>query len=200
MQVLAPEIDAILATNGVPLVSGHTYAPVPRLPAMSTSIAAELPAAGTVHVNLSQPNNIVPGFGLFNGHTWEVDSESGWVTSTPEDDVSQNGVLGSPQIEYCMNSTISTTYYVWILLFPSGGRSDSVYIGVDGEMLDLGRRGVQSWEGAQEPVWRSVGDNGNRIHFNSTGEQTCLTIWVREDGVVIRDLMITTDELLVMEA
>ena len=200
MQVLAPEIDAILATNGVPLVSGHTYAPMPRLPAVSTSIAAELPAAGTVHVNLSKPNNIVPGFGLFNGHTWEVDIESGWVTSTPEADVSQNGVLGSPHIEYCMNSTISTTYYVWILLFPSGGRSDSVYIGVDGEMLDLGRRGVQSWEGAQEPVWRSIGDNENRIHFNSTGEQTCLTIWVREDGVVIRDLMVTTDELLVMEA
>jgi hypothetical protein len=98
-----------------------------------------------------------------------------------------------------MNSTVSTTYWVWLLLYPSGGRSDSVYVGLDGELLDLGRRGVQSWEGAQKPVWRSVGDNGNRIFFSSSDEAACLNIWVREDGVVIQDIVITTDEFLVLE-
>lgn len=200
MQVLAPEVDALLASRGVPLVSGHIYTPVPRPSTQPTIYAANLQETGTVHVNLSQPNKITPGFALFSGHTWEVDPKSGWVTSTPEADVSQNGVSGSPQIEYCMNSNISTTYWVWILLYPSGGRSDSVYFGLDGELLDLGRRGVQSWEGVQKPVWRSAGDNGARILFHSTGELSCLNIWVREDGVVIRDLVVTTDEHLVMEA
>ena len=200
MQVLAPEIDALLASRGVSMVSGHTYTPIPTPTDQPTIYAAELPATGTVHVNLSKPNKITSGYGLFNGHTWEVDPQSGWVTSTPEADVSQNGVSGSPQIEYCMNSTTSTTYWVWLLLYPSGGRSDSVYVGLDGELLDVGRRGVQSWEGAQKPVWRSVGDNGNRIFFSSSGEAACLNIWVREDGVVIRDIVITTDEHLVMEA
>jgi len=200
MEVLAPRIDAILATRGVSLISGHQYNLENPMSSSSATIAAELPVNGTVHLNLSQPNKIATGFGIFNGHTWEIDFESGWITSTPDADVSQNGVSGSPQIEYCMNSTGSTTYWVWILLYPSGGRSDSVYLGLNDEILDLGRRGVQSWEGSQKSVWRNVGDNNERILFQTGGDLTCLTIWVREDGVVIQDIVITTDASLVLEA
>ncbi|MGB2017732.1 MAG: hypothetical protein ACPHX2_04150, partial [Candidatus Poseidoniaceae archaeon] len=123
-----------------------------------------------------------------------------FLVSTPDADISQNGVLGSPRVDYCMKSETEATYWVWIYLAPPGGRSDSVYLGLDGVMIDLGTRGVQSWGETQQPIWRTAGDNGERIQFSSSVGDVCLSIWVREDGIVVRDLVLTTDEHLVMEA
>ena len=196
MQTIAPVVDELLERQGVSMLANHVYSvdskPVPH--ESEPVYAAYLPANGTVHVNLSQPNEIIPGSGKFVGQYWEIDPDSSFLVSTPDADVSQNGVLGSPRVDYCMKSEAEATYWVWIHLAPPSGRSDSVYLGIDGVMLDLGTRGVQSWGETQQPIWRTAGDNGDRIQILSPVGDVCLSIWVREDGIVVRDLALTTDE------
>lgn len=195
MRTIAPVVDDLLKRQGVSMMHNHVYSDMSddehREP--ETVYAAHLPTNGTVHVNLSAPNEIIPGFGKFEGHTWEVDEDSGFLVSNPDVDVSQNNVVGSPRVDYCLKSEAEATYWVWIYLAPPGGRSDSVYLGLDGVMLDLGTRGVQSWGETQQPIWRTAGDNGERILFPSPDGDVCLTIWVREDGIIVRDLVLTTD-------
>jgi len=202
MRTIAPVVDNLLAGQGVFMLDNHVYSAIPGLADQEpeTVYAAHLPTNGTVHVNLSAPNEIIPGSGKFDGHAWKIDEDSGFLVSTPDADISQNGVLGSPRVDYCMKSETEATYWVWIYLAPPGGRSDSVYLGLDGVMIDLGTRGVQSWGETQQPIWRTAGDNGERIQFSSSVGDVCLSIWVREDGIVVRDLVLTTHEHLVMEA
>jgi hypothetical protein len=202
MQTIAPVVDDLLKRQGVSMLESHVYSAMSNVihQEPETIYAAYLPANGTVHVNLSQPNEIIPGSGRFAGQNWTIDPDSGYLVSAPDADISQNGVLGSPRVDYCMKSEAEATYWVWIHLAPPGGRSDSVYLGLDGVLLDLGARGVQSWGETQQPIWRTVGDNGERIQFSSSSNDVCLSIWVREDGIVVRDLVLTTHEFLSVEA
>ena len=202
MRTIAPVVDELLERQGVSMLDNHVYSDMSDVVDQEpeTVYAAYLPTNGTVHVNLSLPNEIIPGSGKFAGQGWIVDSDSGFLVSTPDADVSQNGVLGSPRVDYCMKSEAEATYWVWIFLAPPDGRSDSVYLGLNGVMLDLGTRGVQSWGETQQPIWRTAGDNGERIRFSTSVGDECLSIWVREDGIVVRDLALTTNEFFSLEA
>ena len=77
---------------------------------------------------------------------------------------------------------------------PPDGRSDSIYIGLDGELLPYGRRGVQSFEAEGGVRWRDYGDNGERLIVSLTHGIHCLNFWVREDGIAINNILFAENE------
>jgi hypothetical protein len=71
---------------------------------------------------------------------------------------------------------------------------------MDDVLLDVGARGVQGYKTGGGAWWRNTGDNGDRISVALEPGTNCLNVWVREDGVVIRNIQMTTDPNYTPEA
>jgi hypothetical protein len=158
-----------------------------------------MPIHGTVELNLSRNSGLTDGEGVFIGSTWDVD-DNGSLVSTPNKDAGSNDLIGAPKIDYCLEVTHTNEYWIWLEFDPPDGRSDSIYIGMDDVLLDVGARGVQGYKTGGGAWWRNTGDNGDRISVALEPGTNCLNVWVREDGVVIRNIQMTTDPNYTPEA
>ena len=116
------------------------------------------------------------------------------IRSTPNQDISSNEIFYSPRIDYCFMVNDTHDYFLWLEMNPPDGRSDSIYIGLNDELLDFGRRGVQSYEADGGIRWRDEGDNGKRLIVPMSQGTHCLNIWVREDGIAINTILFAHNE------
>lgn len=199
MEVIAPHLDAILETKGIEMLEGHQYTHERVDEQAGGIVPTTMPISGSIELNLTRFGHAVLGEGVFIGSSWDID-ENGSLVSTPNADAGSNDLLGAPRIDYCLEITHADEFWIWLEFNPPDGRSDSVYLGFDDVLLDVGPRGVQGYKTGGGAWWRNTGDNGERISVSLEPGISCLNLWVREDGVVIRNIQMTTDPNYTPEA
>ncbi len=89
--------------------------------------------------------------------------------------------------EYLVKFPGPGTYKVWVRGYAANGKSNSIFIGLDGECRGSLKETVYGqW------VWSSATNNGvNTIEVDSEGEHI-INIWIRENGHLVDGIYITT--------
>ena len=134
------------------------------------------------------------------GHAWEETGPTGDFTGTAgmhaPNGQGGHGNTGyaetSERLEYEINFVKTGTHYVWILAWGADGSDDSCHVGLDGVETPLSDR-MSGWNGAYE--WnngRMDMPEPSQIEITSSGPHT-LNIWVREDGLIIDKIVLTTN-------
>jgi len=96
----------------------------------------------------------------------------------------------SPRLEYEINFVKTGTHYVWILAWAAGGADDSCHVGLDGEETPLSSNwsgGGNNWSNGRYPETGRA-----QFEVTTTGLHT-LDIWVREDGLIVDKIVLTTN-------
>ncbi len=98
----------------------------------------------------------------------------------------------SERLEYEINFVKTGPHYIWILAWGADGTDDSCHAGLDGEATPNSDR-MSGWSGDYE--WnngRYQRPEPSQVEITSTGLHT-LNIWVREDGLIIDKIVLTTN-------
>ena len=99
-------------------------------------------------------------------------------------------LTASPRADYLVNITTPETYTVWLRGYPNNASSDSAYVGVDpgGQVVAVTGFTPDEWSWANVKVDNTVAT----MTITSTGLYT-VNLWMREDGLRIDRLLLTTD-------
>ena len=197
-RIISPILDEILIQRGISYLPNYEYQEIWEIadtfePIISGNISSSSPSS----LNLSLPSRALSGSSGWSGSSWELERNSmdeQIIRSTPNQDISSNEIFNSPRIDYCFMVNDTHDYFLWLEMNPPDGRSDSIYIGLNDELLDFGRRGVQSYEADGGIRWRDEGDNGERLIVPMSQGTHCLNIWVREDGIAINTILFAHNE------
>jgi parallel beta-helix repeat protein len=125
-----------------------------------------------------------------SAHSWiPTNSPTGFVGASamlaaPNTGVNIGGDITntSPGLTYAIQFTGAGTYKFWIRGWAAGGSDDSVYMGVDGQVvraLAYGKAGAWTWMGVPVSITRSG------LHE--------INLWMREDGAYVDRLLMTTN-------
>ncbi|MHC4172534.1 MAG: discoidin domain-containing protein [Planctomycetota bacterium] len=105
---------------------------------------------------------------------------------------SSNYAANSERLEYVINFVKTGMHYVWILAWGASGSDDSCHAGLDGEETPLSDN-LSGWNNDYE--W----NNGRyqrperaQIEITTPGIHV-LNIWVREDGLIVDKIVLTTN-------
>lgn len=135
--------------------------------------------------------------GAWDTHTAQLGySGSGYVQATPDVDVrfdDDNPVIGA-ELQYDLGLTITGTYTVWLRGYAPNAAGDSVYVGMDG--LQIGNTAYVSNYPPRTWAWgQNLVENSQPLTFTieSPGVHT-LSLWVREDGFSLDQIVLTTDD------
>jgi hypothetical protein len=146
---------------------------------------------------------ISPGRDKFANHQWKETTEiadysgSGSLRSEPNDGLTSMENTTGPSVEYAIRFTETGTYYVWVRMNCPSNVDDSIHVGINQKILSSGNMGLVAKTGS-DWNWGNRISSTKRVDvkITSTGNAT-LSLWMREDGVAIDCLMLTTDETLV---
>ena len=156
------------------------------------------PATGLVAMEAENFDTNTPQ----GGHSWGLYLSSGAsggssMASAPNTGTNNNTGYesSSPRLDYVVNFTQVGTHYIWIRGQGPASTDDSVHVGLNGAGQSTSDRITgfsRSW------TWSDETMDGPRatIEVLAPGEQT-LNIWMREDGVRIDKIVLTTDAGLV---
>ena len=102
-----------------------------------------------------------------------------------------NYETNSPHLAYRIIPEEGARYYVWVRARGATSSDDSLHIGLDGQPVASGQfvsNLTSLWS------WTSTRDNGQRAYVDipGLGEHT-LDVWMREDGVILDKIVLTTD-------
>jgi len=103
-----------------------------------------------------------------------------------------NYSVESPRLDYVINFVKTGPHYVWILAWGASGSDDSCHAGLDGEETPLSNR-MSGWNNQYE--WnngRYQRPEPSQIDITTPGLHT-LNIWMREDGLIIDKIVLTTN-------
>ncbi|MHC4533945.1 MAG: galactose-binding domain-containing protein [Planctomycetota bacterium] len=134
------------------------------------------------------------------GHTWELTGPTGGFTgefgmhapNPTHGGHSSNYAANSERLEYEINFVKTGTHYVWILAWGESGSDDSCHVGLDGE---------ETPDSSQMSGWNNnyAWDNGryqfsgvSQFEVSTLGVHT-LNLWVREDGLIVDKIVLTTN-------
>jgi len=103
-----------------------------------------------------------------------------------------NYAANSPRLDYEINFVKTGTHYVWILAYGMDGNSDTCHAGLDGEETPLSNR-LDGWNNNYR--WRNTRyerPERAQIEITTPGLHV-LNIWIREDGLAIDKIVLTTN-------
>lgn len=133
------------------------------------------------------------------GDTWQLTGpvdgftgEFGMQVTEGNGNHMDNYATDSERLEYQINFVKTGPHYVWILAWGPDGAADSCHAGLDGEATPLSDR-ITGWNNNYQ--WangRYQRDEPAQIDVQTTGLHT-LNIWVREDGLIIDKIVLTTN-------
>jgi len=135
-----------------------------------------------------------------NGDEWMEVGPTGGFTGTlgmqsqPDDNSGSrntNYAARSPRLDYEIDFIKTGTHYVWILGWADDGNSDSCHAGLDGEEIPTCDR-MAGWSGDYEWNGSTMDEPRSTFEVTTTGVHT-LNIWMREDGLIIDKIVLTTN-------
>jgi hypothetical protein len=118
----------------------------------------------------------------------EITSGLGYMVSLPDTKSNSKDTTDGPYLGYNLSILTEGKYYVWIRMFGPDGGGDSIHVGINGEPLTYGGNGLTTSPPSQ---WNWV---HTEINISSVGNHQ-LGIWMREDGVKLDSLIITSNGL-----
>ena len=131
------------------------------------------------------------------GHNWvEVlpggYSGSGAMMASPNNGTNINTgyVTSSPRLDYRVYFSQAGTYYVWVRGMGATDKDDSVHVGIDNAAVDTSDKITgfgSTWTWSQQ----TMDSPAATVTIPSAGMHT-VNVWMREDGVVIDKLVLTT--------
>ncbi len=131
------------------------------------------------------------------GDSWEsittlADSSGGEaLLAGPNDGDNMQDSIKGPRLDYKVTFKSAGVYYVWVRIWGSSNKDDSVHAGLDGVPASYGRYGIT--DSSKQWHWEQLAA-GQRVtvQVDAPGAHT-LNIWMREDGTAIDKLLLTTD-------
>jgi len=135
------------------------------------------------------------------GHSWSPVSPAGAsggaaLQALPNSGTNNNTgyVTNSPRLDFVVNFTQVGTHYVWLRGQGATNADDSAHVGLNGAAQATADRISGFGTGW---TWTNATMDGVRatIEVTAPGEQT-LNIWMREDGLVVDKIVLTTDAAL----
>jgi hypothetical protein len=123
---------------------------------------------------------------------------AGAVISSPNTgaQVDTNYTTTTPELQYRIKFTTTGTYYVWLRAEADSQQDNAVHVGLNGQALTTSDRMTLSKLGSWQ--WTRETMDGNQvatINIPSAGVYT-LNIWMREDGMRLDRLLLTTNSAL----
>jgi hypothetical protein len=136
-----------------------------------------------------------PGSGVAIDSTWVEIIQTGAsgtaMQAEPNVGVNVGNTTLGPRLDYAGEFFTPGTYYVWVRLLGPSGRDDSVHVGLDGVPVSYSKYGVSN--GSGEWHWEErAGGKRVVVTVSSVGVHT-VNLWMREDGVIVDKLLLTTD-------
>ena len=126
-------------------------------------------------------------------------SGAGVMEAQPNQGLSINDpniLTTSPRLDYLVNFPTSGIYFVWVRAWGASGSDDSIHIGLNGTVSQYGTN-INNIPGGSSYTWYATATGGPaRVEVPSAGNHT-LNIWMREDGVVLDRVLLTTDSAYV---
>ena len=129
-----------------------------------------------------------PGFNLLTGQPGYTGTSYLQVVPDVDTLVQTNEITASPVVSYPINFTTAQTYTVWLRGYPTNAAGDSVVVGLGDERIEATGFAPGAWS------WANTTPGGltARLSITTTGVQT-MTLAMREDGLRIDRLLLTTD-------
>ena len=121
-------------------------------------------------------------FGNYSGQSY--------MAALPDSKSNIGDSLDGPELIYNITNLNPGRYHLWIRMAAPDGGGDSIHVGLDGTPITYGGVGLSTHSNGE---W-----NWEYISINVTSnDYTELSIWMREDGIKIDSLVVTTDPDLV---
>ena len=123
---------------------------------------------------------------------WNIENETsnysgtGYVTAHPDQKIKTGDSEYGPKMVYNISLSGLGTYHTWIRMSAPDGGGDSIHVGLNDEPLTYGGFGMSTPPNG-EWNWEYLA-----INVTATGTNQ-LEIWMREDGVRVDSLVITTN-------
>ncbi len=113
------------------------------------------------------------------------------LQAAPNSGVNTGGAITGPRLDYHLQIDRPGTYYVWVRLAGATGNDDSLHLGLNGQLATAG--GVApgllgTWQWSNRVAGASV----ISVTIPAAGRHV-LNLWMREDGVAVDRLILTTD-------
>ena len=190
----------LINSSGVPSVSkmvrlgGSSPPPPPPPPPGTNSFVQDSGAVGLVAMNLASNHRTVAR----GGAAWQpvvVAGSSGGSAYQALPSTGRNVSTGieanSPQVDFQIDFKKTGTHYLWLRGIGPTTYDDSCHVGVDGTVAATANnvsRFATSW------TWtRSLGSGATAtINIPTLGVHT-VSVWMREDGLILDKLALTTD-------
>ena len=123
---------------------------------------------------------------------WEFESKfinfsgEGYITALPDGKHYVGDTTNGPHVGFNLSLQNNGSHHVWIRMSALNNQGNTIHVGANGIPLTFGGTGIPtSYNG--EWNWEYIA-----INFTSNGANQ-LDIWMREDGVRVDSLIITTD-------
>ena len=209
-----PDVSAALYSSGTPLVfmadttlkaitiaSGLTDSSITTqvytvVPAGSGTGAIQQDAGsdGLLSIDVADVDaNVSQG-----GHSWTDTFPAGYsgagaLEATPNNGTNNSTgyVTNSPRLDYTVNFVKTGVHYVWVRGAGPSRADDSLHVGLDGAALttsnNIGDFGTALG-------WTNTQRSGTVVTVNvSTPGEHTLNVWMREDGMIVDKLVLTTN-------
>ena len=122
---------------------------------------------------------------------------SGFLHALPENNDQYKKEINGSRLDYYMKFTVDETYKIWINMKGNSYGNDSIGIAWkfgDGPYSQMERYDSFGWSSSGQWEWEPE-FNRDAIMINaSKNEVLTLSIWMIEDGVMLDEILITTDQ------
>lgn len=192
----------LVNSAGIPSVSkmvrlaGSTVSPPPPPPpiASSNAIPQDPGALGLVCVKAENRHRSIPRSGM----AWQPITRSGSSGTTVLQALPNAGkniatsiTTSSPQLDFDIDFKKTGTHYLWLRGIGATSSDDSCHVGIDGVIPPTASNITRIY-----PAWTWSGalSGGARATLNvPTAGLHTVSIWMREDGLILDKLVLTTD-------
>jgi hypothetical protein len=101
--------------------------------------------------------------------------------------ISSEAITTSPRVDYAINFTTPGTYTVWLRGQATNAAGDSAYVGLGDDLVEVTGFAPGQWSWASE----SASSEAATLAITNMGLYT-VSLWMREDGLRIDRLLLTT--------
>lgn len=198
---------AVLTVSGVADAAGNVIAP-------NSQIAIDTPARrvqdggadGLLVLEAENADRNNPAGGSVWDFTIAAAGFSGRGAMVPAPDAGRNvniDISASPRLDFDVRFAKTGTHYIWVRGLgdsaPGPSANDSVNVGIDGRLPDTSDRITGFTDGAGFVWTRSTADTlPAQLDVSSAGPHV-ISIWMREDGLIVDKLLLTTNPNFVPE-
>ena len=147
---------------------------------------------GLIIIEAEDYSDCSHGVDVAENSFWELESNfsgftgQGYMEAIPDNKVKTGNLTFGPHLKYNISISTAGVYHLWLRLSAPDGGGDSIHIGLNGILFSDNELGL-STPANNQWNWEFISLNITSAGINQ------LDIWMREDGIRIDSLVVTTD-------